>query len=81
MVKATGGTAVLLADGWVLFVGIWAQPSEIYDPTSGTFSSVGHTLSWRGGFTVTRLGDGRVLVAGGTDNYLNRLQSVELFGT
>jgi hypothetical protein len=81
MVKATGGTAVLLADGWVLFVGIWAQPSEIYDPTSGTFSSVGHTLSWRGGFTATRLGDGRALVAGGTDNYLNRLQSVELFGT
>jgi hypothetical protein len=40
--------------------------SERFDPVTGTWSATEPMLEARGGATVTRLGDGRVLVAGGT---------------
>lgn len=79
-----GHTALLLRDGRVLVIGGWygiestsvPPPTEIYDPTSGTFERLDpivFALS-RGNdalednqaeFTATELPDGRVLVAGG----------------
>jgi Kelch motif/Galactose oxidase, central domain len=68
-------TASLLADGNVLVVGglsdIWdpAKPrnsAELYDPTTGTCSATRSMITARSSHTATVLGDGRVLVAGGT---------------
>jgi hypothetical protein len=63
-------TATLLADGRVLFAGGTSSygyyyASEVYDPASGAFSSVGPTMPITSGQTATRLLDGRVLLAGG----------------
>jgi hypothetical protein len=59
----------LLVDGRVLFVGsddFVGANVEIYDPTTGKFSSGGSSLWAQDLFpTATRLTDGRVLVAGG----------------
>jgi hypothetical protein len=73
----TGGTisprlrpvAVALADGRVLLVGEQGQLGskpvlEIYDPASATWSQAG-AYPVTDGPTATRLGDGRVLMAGG----------------
>ena len=69
-----GHISTLLEDGRVLVVGGQETPSrklasaEIYDPTSGTWSSAGNMSEARGeGLTATRLSDGRVLVTGDVD--------------
>ncbi len=61
----TGGSATLLSDGKVLAVG---QSSELYDPSTGTWSLTGSLNVPRSGHTVTLLGNGKVLVAGGYAN-------------
>lgn len=60
------GTATLLKSGRVLLVGgAYLKPSaELFDPTTGAFSTAGSTKSI-GGQTATLLEDGRVLIAGG----------------
>jgi hypothetical protein len=83
------GTATLLVDGRVLFAGgdpsTWDSnlpyfaSAELYDPTSGTFSSTGSMAGTRDFQTATRLLDGRVLIVGGTDTYAHALTSAELF--
>jgi hypothetical protein len=78
---AGGGTATLLPDGRVLFVGTsWDGDSELYDPASGTFSLAGLPPVGRADFTVTVLPDGRVLVAGGYNSDSVDLRSAELYG-
>jgi hypothetical protein len=72
-------TATLLLDGRVLVTGdnirttiggftvpIYTPSAQLYDPATGTFSQTGSMFQTRGGESVTRLQDGRVLFAGGT---------------
>jgi len=61
-------SATLLHDGTVLVAGgCQGIASEVYDPTPGTWSTVGNMLHVRGaGFLATLLNDGRVLVTGGS---------------
>jgi hypothetical protein len=78
------GTTTLLTDGRVLVTGGYAydatSPSsadgsfngtataELYDPTTGSFSSTGSMSAARGNQTATLLLDGRVLIVGGETN-------------
>jgi hypothetical protein len=57
--------AVKLADGRVLISQSCGPAAELYDPASGTFTPTGSLTATRAGKTMTRLGDGRVLVTGG----------------
>ena len=70
-----GHAAVLLPSGKVLVVGD-RKPVDLYDPATGTFQSVGQTLSNHGfTLTATLLKDGRVFIVGGT----NSPSSAELY--
>lgn len=80
--NATGGmiearsqqTATLLPDGRVLMAGGMIGPplygstasAELYDPSSGSWTSTGSMHGARAGQTATRLLNGTVLVAGGS---------------
>ncbi len=59
--------APLLLDGKVLVIGgCECTKAELYDPSTGKWATTGSMIVRRdGGFTATRLNDGRVLVAGG----------------
>jgi hypothetical protein len=71
-------TTTLLSDGRVLVVGgadysridrvDWVTSVEAWDPLTGSFSSAGELTEGRNAHTATLLADGRVLVAGGSDN-------------
>jgi hypothetical protein len=63
-----GHTATLLGDGQVLLAGgdSGHASAELYDPATGTFTSVGPMTESRSGHTASLLADGRVLVAGGS---------------
>jgi hypothetical protein len=54
---------VLIAGG---YNGSYLYNADLYDPTSGTWTSAGTLLTARRNHTATRLADGRVLVAGGS---------------
>jgi Kelch motif len=79
-----------LADGRVLIVGGLGldkqgltqavSTAEFYDPVSGRFTAAGSMSMTRGtNFGITRLRDGRVLIAGGMDQDGNSLSSAELY--
>jgi WD40 repeat protein len=85
-------TASLLPDGQVLIAG--GQPSqnsvpvvaaaELYDPSTGTFTTTGSTREARSSHTATLLSDGRVLIAGGVgatrpSSLASALSSAELY--
>ena len=83
-------TATTLPDGRVLIAGgcttdgCGGTPeggrSEFYDPTVGRFTPGPNMVQARGGHTATRLGDGRVLYAGGyPDEGRPPLRSLEMF--
>jgi hypothetical protein len=75
MTASRGHTATLLADGHVLVAGGLdfsrsgkvprPDSSELFDPSTVTWSPVAPMNEKRNGHTATRLLDGRVLVAGG----------------
>jgi len=67
--RASGFTATLLADGRVLIAGGGYRPwnsAELYDSSTGTFSSTGTMTTTRWNHAATLLNDGRVLMAGGS---------------
>ena len=87
------GTATLLADGRVLVTGgeglcdntktqnqcpIIAT-SELYDPTTGTFSATGSMKQARYSQTAALLPDGRLLIAGGVASNGQSVGSAELY--
>jgi hypothetical protein len=59
--------AVRLANGMVLVLdGIGTNSTELYDPATGIWTINGNTIqSGNSGFSVTLLGTGKVLIAGG----------------
>ena len=75
MSAARSAPAVLLNTGKVLIAGGYTCDSsgncsslnsaEVYDPAAGTFSGAGTMTIARSGHTMTVLGDGTVLIAGG----------------
>jgi hypothetical protein len=91
--------ATLLLDGRVLMTGdstlatienyhvpIYSTAAELYGPATGTFAPTGSMIQAQGGATITRLADGRVLFAGGTQAsdsdgklVLTRLATAELY--
>ena len=83
-----GASVVTLADGRVLIVGGVASlesaptqqaSAEVYDPTTGQWSSAGTLATARSGFVLVALPDGGALVAGGSGTRVPILSSVERF--
>jgi hypothetical protein len=85
----SGHTATLLSTGKVLVAGgdeTYLSPglglggtTELYDPTTGSWSATGNLNIPRIDFTATVLTNGKVLVAGGVDNQNEILSSAELY--
>ena len=77
-------TATTLLDGHVLVTGGFAgseaglASTEVFDPTSESFTPGPDLLQARLAHTATRLNDGRVLIVGGLDNG-HYLASAELY--
>jgi len=66
--RGEGHTATLLNDGRILVTGDNEQASaEIYDPSTGQWSSTDTMNVARKSASATLLGDGRVLISGGVD--------------
>ena len=83
----SGHGATALPDGRVLIVGGTTQTptrerivesAELYDPTTGRFSETGSMATERSNPTVALLRDGRVMVAGGGNQY-GSPRSAELY--
>jgi hypothetical protein len=79
-------TATLLTNGKVLVVGggdqnhIPLASTELFNPTTGTFTATGSMTTIRTYHTATRLLNGKVLVTGGvTGCCVNTLASAELY--
>jgi hypothetical protein len=85
-VAREGHTATLLEDGIVLVAGGTIYNSagdalasaELYDPAAGTFAATGNMTVERVGHTVTLLGNGTALIAGGYGG-ASSLASAELY--
>jgi len=79
------GTGPVLQSGKVLFAGgsttsgTILGSAELYDPTSGTWSTTGSLTTPRTYNTATLLQDGRVLVVGGSGTGSFSLASAELY--
>ena len=84
VVREDGATATLLSDGRALIAGGQGNGShetgEVYDPATGTFTSLINMTVARTSHTATPLGNGKVLMAGGKDPVTNTYpSSAELF--
>jgi len=91
MIEAREGhTSTLLADGKVLLTGgcnnsgsaaecnQYLSSAELYDPSTGNFSSTGTMTTPRLSHIAMLLPDGKVLIAGGTDG-VSPLASAEIY--
>ncbi len=83
MVLAAGGETDSCSANACFFAGSVAT-AELYDPSARAFVSTGNMAIARGGHTATLLGDGRVLIAGGTSYggigiFSGSLDSAELY--
>jgi N-acetylneuraminic acid mutarotase len=87
-ISRAGHTATLLPNGRVLVagglnynnssgIGIVLSSAELYDPVSGSWSSIPSMSTAREFHTATLLPNGKVLVAGGSDS--TTLNSAELY--
>jgi N-acetylneuraminic acid mutarotase len=80
-------TATLLPNGEVLVVGglgvngvsASLASAELYDPQKGKWTTTGSMSVGRTGLTATLLPNGLVLVAGGSDYYVNCYATAELY--
>src|SRR6266704_35929 len=81
-------TATLLRNGKVLVVGgetvyngatVVTATSELYDPTTGTWVVTGSLKGPRSSHAATLLGNGQVLVTGGTAGSLSFVTSAEVY--
>ena len=78
-------TATLLLNGKVLVAGGYGlsgfatNSAEVYDPSTGVWTTTGNMTTGRDGHTATLLPNGKVLVAGGQDNNGIVLSSAELY--
>src|SRR5262249_36546919 len=83
-------TSTLLPDGRVLIAGgnsscckgLTTASAELYDPSTGTFTTTGNMTTPREYHTATLLPNGKVLIAGGgfrIDGMLRPLASAELY--
>lgn len=79
--RMSGHKAVTLGNGKVLVFGNWADTNvtDIYDPTTNSFTRVGNMIRGRRLFSAVRLQDGRVLAIGG--RYFNGSTDVGLAST
>lgn len=84
--RMSGHSAITLTNGKVLVFGNWADTNvtDLYDPSTNSFTRVGNMIRGRRGHSAIRLQDGRVLAIGG--RYFNSstgaevsLSSVEIF--
>jgi N-acetylneuraminic acid mutarotase len=72
-----------LPNGKVLAVGGWnnsriLNSAELYDPSTGTWTSIENMTSSRASHTATVLANGQVLIAGGA-NFVAAINSTELY--
>lgn len=75
---------VLVAGGWTNFSPITALSSaEIYDPSTGNFTVTGEMTIIRAFHSVTNLGDGAVLILGGSsqDGLHDSVSSAEVYAS
>jgi len=82
-------TGTVLVDARVLVAGgigvvgsfdTTLSTAELYDPGAGRWNTTGNLSVARSNHTATRLGDGRVLVAGGLGaDFVTQLDSVEIY--
>ena len=93
--RSWGHTATLLPDGKVLVTGgylgvpnyLFLASAELYDPTTGIWTTTGSMKKGRQAHTATLLPNSQVLVAGGVTNPVNSngsgpvLASAELYGS
>jgi hypothetical protein len=82
-VLAAGGETDSCSANACFFAGSVAT-AELFNPSAGAFVSTGNMAIARGGHTATLLGDGRVLIAGGTSYggigiFEGSLDSAELY--
>jgi N-acetylneuraminic acid mutarotase len=76
-----GGTATLVAGGWVLVAGGGTNTAELYQPRPNVWVPPGAMSSSRTQLTATRLRDGRVLVTGGNGGDGRPQATAELYLT
>jgi hypothetical protein len=81
-----GHTSNLLPNGKVLVAGGYQTSSsspllsaELYDPTTGVFTSTGNMNYARRTHNATLLADGTVLITGGFDSLGNRISIAEIY--
>jgi hypothetical protein len=83
-----GHTATLLPDGKVLVAGGGSSSdgdggplasAELYDPSTGSWTATGSTIGAGPGRTATLLGNGKVLVTGGSGSNFEPLAFAELY--